>query len=151
LSIARGARTQPFDAAWGHLHRLHEELFDVLTVGLEIWRLDDRGALRLVAGNRFASAILHVNLGAAVGRTMRDIFPFIAEECERAYLDTARSGVGRFMGEIGYSDSQANKKVCSCRTIPLARHCMGVLFEDVDPLRASGQEASTIFFTMPQA
>jgi hypothetical protein len=132
---------------------LHEALFEVLPVGLQIWRLDDRGALRLVAGNRFASAILHVDLNAAAGRTMRDIFPFIAEECERAYLDTARSGVGRFMGEIAYADAQANKRLCTCRTIPLAKHCVGVLFENVDPLplRASREDDSTRSFAMSQA
>ena len=78
-----------------------------IPVGLHSYRLDARGRLVFQGANPAASAILGIDHGPFVGRTLEEAFPsLVGTPIPEAYLRAARDGVPWRSEEVTYSDGR---------------------------------------------
>ncbi len=119
--------------------REHETTFlrfvDACPAGMHIYRLDERGDLRLIGANPAADKILGLNHQALIGKTLEEAFPpLVATEVPERYRSIAAFGGTWNTEQVEYKDEKIRGafEVHAFQTIPGS---VGVLFADVGERR----------------
>jgi PAS domain S-box-containing protein len=114
---------------------VYAEIVHDMQIGLQVWRLDDPrdpGSLRLIAVNPASSMLSGTDLGADVGRTMREIFPpLMATTLPTLCAQVACSGEAQEVSEFAYDDEREGRDSFSIKAFPLPNRSVGILFENI--------------------
>jgi signal transduction histidine kinase/CheY-like chemotaxis protein len=116
--------------------RLYEGVFRNMTVGLHVWRLEDREnlhTLTLVSSNPAAAHVLGVRVEDVLGKRMEDGFPeFLETDLPRQCRDVIVSGIARDLGLVATGTGEGEEDaIFSMKAFPLGDDCVGVAFEDI--------------------
>jgi len=115
----------------GAMQSIYAEIVARMPFGVAVWRLeDDDCTLRLVGANLAASRMLGVDLGAADGKTMGELFPSAAER-ERIHAEVARTGQDRNLGHVTFRGQDDGPRTASVRALGLPGRMVALMFEDV--------------------
>ena len=113
---------------------IYAEIVARMPFGIAVWQLDDDAiTLRLVASNPAASRMLGVDLVAAAGKTMDELFPHTAERA-KIHAEIARSGQDRNLGYVSFRGQDDTSRTASVRALALPGRMVAVIFEDVTGL-----------------
>jgi PAS domain S-box-containing protein len=125
------------------LEALYSELFDKVSIGVLIYRLEDRDdplSLRLVGINATASRILRLAPKETLGKLLRDYSPNIfLTDLPNRYAEVARTGVPQDIDDFRYGNERMPEANYRLHLVPLANDCVGVSFEDITA-RVQAQE-----------
>ncbi|MEM6426152.1 MAG: PAS domain-containing protein, partial [Cyanobacteria bacterium P01_D01_bin.128] len=136
--------------------KLYAEAVENMQDGFHLWHLenlDDARSFRLQLANPAAAQLLAVDDTWALGKSMDEILPNLADMpipdlCRQAVV----TGKKRDLGAIDYVTPAGGHRTLSVRIFPLLEQCLGILFEDVteqhrfeQQLTAQKEQLKTIF------
>lgn len=153
LSILRDVTAQKR----GEIERqLFVDVVAAMQVGLHVYQLendnDDPGEMRLVYANPATLLATGISPDTIIGRTLREVFPpFMETEIPAIYLEVARGGTARSLGDVTYGDDRVETSVFAARVFPLPADRVGVAFNDVTSERRSEAAAVAILESMSDA
>lgn len=133
--------------------RLAAEIYDNLSEGLFVWRLDDPDhdhALVLEAANPTGLALMGLSRDELVGRRIDEAFPLLREQgLPGVFREAALTGMRRSF-QIRYADARLPTAVWSVNVFPLSGLRVGVSFSDVttqtlDAERLAQSESELLF------
>ena len=115
--------------------RYGSALIDDLPVGISVYILEDvrdDASLRLVYANAAAERITGLDAAAEMGRRAVEIVPDAAgTPMLAAHARVARTGAGETLGDVQYGDARIALGTYRIDLVPLPKHAVGVVFEDV--------------------
>jgi PAS domain S-box-containing protein len=95
--------------------------------GLEVWRRDADGQLRLVGANAAASRCAGLDLEARIGATMREVFPAMRDELRALYEELAAAGPTGTATPVAVLPALTGHDERSVHAVPMPDQCLGIL------------------------
>eukprot|EP01119_Soliformovum_irregulare_P009186 TRINITY_DN22377_c0_g1_i1.p1 TRINITY_DN22377_c0_g1~~TRINITY_DN22377_c0_g1_i1.p1 ORF type:complete len:657 (-),score=173.64 TRINITY_DN22377_c0_g1_i1:8-1909(-) len=109
-----------------------KHLIKAFPMGVYIWSLrSSKDPLQWILkyGNHVAEKFTGLKTSLVVSKTIREVFP--DEQIHQHMHKVLSSGAELSLGEVSYGDFRVAKRTYLTKIVPLSRHTVGVLFEDV--------------------
>lgn len=112
----------------------YRAIFDQLSLGIHVYRLEDRQddrTLRMVAANPIVEEMTGVSPAHVIGKTLDENFPGLREQgVPQAYAGVVRDG-RPLTFEVTYGDERVIASAFAVRAVPLPNDELAVMFDNI--------------------